>query len=184
MSVLKPKRNESSIEYIRLANDLFSWSVNFVSRLSARYSRLLSERTINLASEVLECCVKANSTYPSCYEYAKMREFYLIKAIGSLDALDVMFAHIYEILMLNPQGAFSKSNGKSVSEKEAVEKLDKMCVKVGEILNRERFILFGIKKATHDKVRTFEKDEKKRIELPEELEGQMRISDFEFELSI
>ena len=48
----------------------------------------------------------------------------------------------------------------------------------------ERFILFGIKKATHDKVRTFEKDEKKRIELPEELEGQMRISDFEFELSI
>ena len=95
MSVLKPKRNESSIEYIRLANDLFSWSVNFVSRLSARYSRLLSERTINLASEVLECCVKANSTYPSCYEYSKMREFYLIKALGSLDALDVMFKNTF-----------------------------------------------------------------------------------------
>jgi len=184
MSVLKPKRNESTIEYVKLANDLFSWTVNFASRLSARYSRLLSDRTISLASDVLECCIKAHNAYPSCYEYAKMREFYFIKALGSLEALDVMFAHIYEILRLNPQGAFSKSNGKSIPENEAVEKLDKMCVTIGEIFNKEKAVLLKIKKSAHDKVRTLEKDEKKHIELPEELEGQMRISDFEFELSI
>lgn len=184
MSVLKPKRKESTIEYIRLANDLFSWTINFVSRLSARYSRLLSERTINLASEVLECCIKANNAYPSCYEYAKMREFYFIKALGALNALDIMFAHIYEILRLNPQGAFSKSNGKSIPENEAVEKLDRMCVMVGEILNKEEAIILRMKKVAHDKVRTFEKDEMKHVELSVELEGQMRISDFEFELSI
>ena len=184
MSVLRPKRNESTIEYIKLADDLFSWTVNFVSRLSARYSRLLSERTISLASEVLECCIKAHNAYPSCYEYAKMREFYLIKALGSLNALDVMYSHIYGILRLNPQGAFSKSNGRSVSETEAVEKLDKMRVAVSEVFNKEVAILLKVKKTAHDKVRTFEKEEKKYIELSEELEGQMRISDFEFELSI
>lgn len=184
MSVLKPRRKESATEYLRVANDLFSWSVNFCSRLSARYSRLLSNMTIDAASELLSSCVKANNSYPKGYEYAKMREFYLVKAIGALDTLDIMMSHIYGILMLNPEGAFSKSNGKSVPEKDAVERLNAMCSTIGGLINKEKGMLVALRKSAHDKVSSFGKQNEVVVDFSSELEGQMKMSEFEFDLEI
>lgn len=42
MSVLKARRTESKAEYINTANNLYAATINFLSRLSARYSRLLA----------------------------------------------------------------------------------------------------------------------------------------------
>lgn len=176
MSVLKPKRKQSSIEYIRLANEIFSHSLNLSSRLSARYGRILQPNIMNAASKLLSECIEADSTFPSCLEYAKMRETHLINAIGALNVLDVMMAHTYEILMLNPQGAFTKS----MSETEAVERLDKMCEETGKLINVELAALKAVRRKTHDKFKELEHSEQKT----EELEGQMKISEFEYELTI
>lgn len=165
-----------------MADELFSWSITFVSRLSARYSRLLANRIMDASSELLEYCIKAQEVYPGNYNYAKMREFYLTKAYGALCILDVMLRHTYDVLMLNPQGAFSKTNGNSVPETEALEKLDKMCANIGNLINKEKGLLIGIKKVTHDKIKSFKNSEPDYEDFSDELEGQIKLTDFEFEL--
>lgn len=65
MSVLQARRNESKAEYINTANKLYVATINFLSRLSARYSRLMAETVSKLASEVVINCEKANNIFPS-----------------------------------------------------------------------------------------------------------------------
>ena len=65
MSVLKNKRTESKAEYINKANAIYLNTLSFITRLSNRYSRLIAQDIIHLASEVLDNCEKANSIFPS-----------------------------------------------------------------------------------------------------------------------
>ena len=60
MSVLKIHRSESKAEYINTANEIFAETMQFLTRLSARYSRLLSPDVMRLASEVLDNAEKAS----------------------------------------------------------------------------------------------------------------------------
>ena len=53
MSVLKAHRSESKAEYINVANKIYIQTINFLSRLSSRYSRLVASEVSSLASEVL-----------------------------------------------------------------------------------------------------------------------------------
>lgn len=59
MSVLKSRRTESKAEYIYTANKIYAETIRFLSRLSARYSRLMSDSVAKLASEVVDHCEKA-----------------------------------------------------------------------------------------------------------------------------
>ena len=43
MSVLKEKRTQSAAEYVNVANQIYVETVSFLTRLSARYSRLVAE---------------------------------------------------------------------------------------------------------------------------------------------
>lgn len=43
MSVLKQKRTTSKAEFINTANQIYVETLNFLTRLSARYSRLIAE---------------------------------------------------------------------------------------------------------------------------------------------
>lgn len=54
MSVLKAHRSESKAEFVNAANKIYIQTINFLSRLSARYSRLMSDSVSNLASSVLD----------------------------------------------------------------------------------------------------------------------------------
>ncbi len=185
MSVLKPKRNISHTEYIQISREILKCSIQFVSRLSARYSRLLASSVSNLACELVSCCVKADNSFPSNYESAKMRELYIIKATGALKSLDVMLVAVYDILMLNPEGAFSKKGGDSIPKREAIEKLDRMCENIGGLINKELDILGGIRRSAHSKVKQFEPSKCEYVFTEsEQLEGQIGISNFEFELKI
>lgn len=65
MSVLKDKRTVSKADFINVAHQIFVETMAFLTRLSARYSRLLAEPTAKLAGEVLDEAEKANSIYPS-----------------------------------------------------------------------------------------------------------------------
>lgn len=65
MSVLKSKRTESKAEYVNVANAIYIETINFLTRISARYSRLIAEPVAKLAGEVIDHAEKANSIYPS-----------------------------------------------------------------------------------------------------------------------
>ena len=45
MSVLKDKRTTSKAEYVNTANQIYVETVAFLTRVSARYSRLIAEGT-------------------------------------------------------------------------------------------------------------------------------------------
>ena len=140
MSVLKSKRTESKAEYVNVANAIYIETINFLTRISARYSRLIAEP----AGEVIAHAEKANSIYPSDDQRRQLRKAHLLEARASLMALDVRLTHCYLIMTQNPQGCFTTPSGKSVDAKKATERLDKMAQKLGELIDRENDLLQGM----------------------------------------
>lgn len=147
MSVLKSRRTESKAEYINTANKLYVSVVGFLSRLSARYSRLMAYTVSNLASEVVDHCEKANSIYPSDDVRKQLREKHLLEARASLMALDLHLFHVYSILITNPEGCFTTASGSPVSPSEASKKLDKMAQNIGEMIDAENGLLTNLLKS-------------------------------------
>lgn len=147
MSVLKAHRSESKAEYINTANKIYVQTINFLSRLSSRYSRLVAESVAELASEVVDNAEKANSIYPSDATRKELRKQHLLESRAALMALDVHLAHCYELMMLNPAGCFSKSNGDSVSSSDAKKKLEHMSQELGELIDAENTMLTSVLKS-------------------------------------
>lgn len=87
MSVLKSKRTESKAEYVNVANAIYIETINFLTRISARYSRLITEPVAKLAGEVIDHAEKANSIYPSDDQRRQLRKAHLLEARASLMAL-------------------------------------------------------------------------------------------------
>ena len=137
MSVLKSKRDKSRADFVSKANEIYTETLNFLSRLSARYSRILTADTAHLASKVLSNAVSAYSISPTDEVGYTERKVYLLRAAGALDSLDVHLSHVYEVLMMNPEGAFSTSNGKTVPGSRATEKLEFMAQSLGEKIDEE-----------------------------------------------
>lgn len=144
MSVLKSKRSESRAEYIHVANQIYVYTINFVVKLSARYSRVLAESTANIASSVIEHCEESNSIFPSNEERKLQRESHLLEARAALTALDNRMAVIYEILSQNPQGCFSTANGNPVDASSAKDKLENLSQVLGELIDKENGILTNL----------------------------------------
>lgn len=144
MSVLKSKRTESKAEYVNIANAIYIETINFLTRISARYSRLIAEPVAKLAGEVIDHAEKANSIYPSDDQRCQLRKAHLLEARASLMALDVRLTHCYLIMIQNPQGCFTTPSGKSVDAKKATERLDKMAQKLGELIDKENDLLQGM----------------------------------------
>lgn len=131
MSVLKEKRTVSKAEYVNTANQIYVETVGFLTRLSARYSRLIAEGTAQLAGEVMDHTEKANKIYPSDEQRKAQRKAHLLEALASLSALDVRLTHAYLVMYQNPQGCFTAPSGKTVPPKEAMDKLDRMAQSPG-----------------------------------------------------
>ena len=144
MSVLKSKRTESKAEYVNVANAIYIETINFLTRISARYSRLIAEPVAKLAGEVIDHAEKANSIYPSDDQRRQLRKAHLLEARASLMALDVRLTHCYLIMIQNPQGCLTTPSGKSVDAKKATERLDKMAQKLGELIDKENDLLQGM----------------------------------------
>ena len=140
MSVLKQKRTTSKAEFINTANQIYVETLNFLTRLSARYSRLIAEPVAKLAGEIIDHAEKANSIFPSDNQRIEMRKAHLLEARASLD---VRLTHVYLILNQNPEGAFTTSKGNPVKSQDAMEKLDKMAQNLGELIDKENELLKG-----------------------------------------
>lgn len=50
---------------MNIANAIYIETINFLTRISARYSRLIAEPVAKLAGEVIDHAEKANGIYPS-----------------------------------------------------------------------------------------------------------------------
>lgn len=147
MSVLQAHRSESKAEFINTANKIYVHTINFLSRLSSRYSRLVAAPVSGLAAEVIDNAEKANSIYPSDETRKELRKRYLLQSRAALMALDVHLAHCYELMMLNPAGCFSKSNGDHVSSSDAKKKLEHMSQELGELIDDENAMLTNVLKS-------------------------------------
>lgn len=143
MSVLKSKRTTSKAEFVNTAHQIFVETLGFLTRLSARYSRLLAEPTTKLAGEVIDHAEKANSIFPSDLQRVELRKAHLLEARASLMALDVRLTHCYTLMSQNPQGCFTDGKGKSLPPSEAMEKLDRMAQSLGEKIDQENELLKG-----------------------------------------
>ena len=151
MSVLSAKRTESKAEFVNTANAIYTETLNFLTRLSARYSRLLAEPTAALAGEVLDHAEKAQSIFPSSDQRKELRNAHLLEARASLMALDVRLTHCYLVMNQNPEGCFTTAKGKPVKGEEAIEKLDRMAQSLGELIDKENELLKGQIKSTEKK---------------------------------
>lgn len=147
MSVLKQKRTTSKAEFINTAAQIYVETLNFLSRLSARYSRLVAEPVAKLAGEVLDHAEKANSIFPSDAQRIELRKAHLLEARASLMALDVRLTLCYEVMNKNPEGCFTTSTGKTVDASKATEKLGKMAQSLGELIDKENELLKGAVKS-------------------------------------
>ena len=143
MSVLKSKRTTSKAEFVNTAHQIFVETLGFLTRLSARYSRLLAEPTAKLAGEVIDHAEKANSIFPSDLQRVELRKAHLLEARASLMALDVRLTHCYTLMSQNPQGCFTDGKGKNLPPSEAMEKLDRMAQSLGEKIDQENELLKG-----------------------------------------
>lgn len=144
MSVLKEKRTVSKMEYVNTANQIYIRTIDFLSRLSARYSRLLAPQIAELAGEVMDRTEKANSIFPSNQQRKELRTAHLLEARASLNALDVRLTHCYWIMSQNPQGCFTSSTGKTVSSTDAMRRLDNMAQTLGELIDQEKDLIKGV----------------------------------------
>lgn len=147
MSVLKAHRSESKAEFVNTANKIYVQTINFLSRLSSRYSRLVADSVAELASEVVDNAEKANSIYPSDATRKELRKQHLLESRASLMALDVHLSHCYELMMLNPSGCFTTGSGNSVSSSDAKKKLEHMSQELGELIDAENALLTSILKS-------------------------------------
>ena len=147
MSVLKNKRSESKAEFVNTANRIYVETINFLSRLSARYSRLLAEPIAKLASDVVSNAEAANNIYPKDEITLKLRTEHMLEARAALSALDVEMALCYEVMLTNPQGCFTTPSGKSLPPEEASYKLEKMSQSLGELIDTEVKLLTSVMKS-------------------------------------
>lgn len=152
MSVLKDKRTQSKMDFVNVANQICDETLEFLSRLSARYSRLLAPDISALAMAVADNAEEGNSKFPSDDLRLEERTKNLLTARAKLAALDVQMARCYSVLYQNPQGAFVDKKGKSIPPAEALKKLENMSQSLGEKIDQEKDLLTG----------TMESDKKKR----------------------
>lgn len=150
MSVLKNKRTTSKAEFVNTANEIYTETINFLSRLSARYSRLLAPKTAELAGDLVSYAEKVQSYFTSDDIRLDLRERDTLQARGALMALDVQLCHCYLVMMKNPQGCFTDSKGNTVPEGEAVKRLDNMSQTLGEKIDAEDELLKGVLKSDAD----------------------------------
>ena len=154
MSVLAQKRTVSKAEFVNTANKIYVETLNFLTRLSARYSRLIAEPVAKLAGEIIDHSEKANSIFPSDPQRVELRKAHLLEARASLMALDVRLTHCYIVMNQNPEGCFTSAKGKTVSSSEAMEKLDKMAQSLGELIDQENELLKGQIKGVRQRLKS------------------------------
>lgn len=153
MSVLKNKRKESSIEFVYNAYKIYIQTIEFISRLSARYSRIMASDISHTAFEVLRNCESASSIVLTNKSTLKKREDYLLNAKAALSSLDVSLSICYEILVQNPSCVLTNKSGKDLSAHDANKKLENMTQSLGELIDKELELIPKVIKMDKERIK-------------------------------
>lgn len=103
MSVYKSKRGKSSAQFVETARQLEEHTLEQCLKVPKRYTFLLTQRIMGLASTVYEKVTSANSVYPVNQHEAQERRDYLIEANAALQALDRQLGILAGVLWKNPE---------------------------------------------------------------------------------
>ena len=151
MSVLACRRNESKIQYTATANFIFDYVLMFMSRLSARYGRLLNNAVMRAATDMLYNVEMAQGIYPSTEEALERRRALLLDANAALSVLDVLLGKCYDVMLKNPQGCFVTPSRKSVPADRAMTRLDSLAQNLGEAIDAEHKLIRGVLRSDRTK---------------------------------
>lgn len=146
MSVLANMRTESKAEFIKVANDLAMESIDLVSRLSARYGRIFTEKISEVALDLIVQTTKANTIRATDKQKFGLRAECLYKARQDLDALEILLIMVYEILLKNPKAAFNKKKPDTTNydTEWATKKLNQIVYSIGLKIDKEEALLKGV----------------------------------------
>lgn len=144
MSVLVANRRVSKAEYVNTAIALYKQTIHFLSRMSARYARLMAADVAHLASQIVTHSEAANSIYVNDEVKRQLREKHLVEAKAALRALDVQVKLCYELMLDNPQGCYTNGKGDTLAPKEAEQRLNKTAEQLAALINKENDLLTGI----------------------------------------
>lgn len=132
MSVYKSKRGKSSVQFVETARKLEEHTLEQCLKVPKRYTFLLTQRIMGLASEVYEDVVSANSIFPVNQHEAQLRRDHLTAANAALQALDRQLGLLAGVLWKNPENF----NG-----------FDHAFTVWGDLINEEAKLISGIKRA-------------------------------------
>ena len=111
MSVLKSKRTTSKAEFVNTANQIYIETLNFLTRLSARYSRLLADLR-RFWLERSSTMRKRPTAFFRLTSAGGVEKSSSLGARASLMALDVRLTHCYSIMSQNHRDALPTAKGK------------------------------------------------------------------------
>lgn len=103
MSVYKSKRGESSVQFLETARQLEIHTLEQCLKIPKRYTFLLTQEIMRLATAVYNGVTAANSVYPTNQHEAQLRRDYLIAANANLQALDRQLGIAAGVLYKNPE---------------------------------------------------------------------------------
>lgn len=84
MSVRKNERGKSPMDFVEFADQLETEALRMCHKFPKAYTFILTNRTVNLASEVYECVLSANSIMPETEAEKQARIALLQQALGAL----------------------------------------------------------------------------------------------------
>lgn len=111
----------------------------------------MGEGIVETAMKVVQEYNIANNFYPSNEITLEKRRTHLRIAKGYLKSLDYYLSYCYEILMLNPQGAFTNAKGDTLPSSKAKGKIEKSSQILGELIAKEYDLIS--QRIKNDKIR-------------------------------
>ena len=132
MSVYKSKRGKSSVQFVETARKLEEHTLEQCLKVPKRYTFLLTQRIMGLASTVYEEVVAASSIYPTNQHEAQLRRDHLTAANAALQALDRQLGLLAGVLWKNPEN---------------FKGFDHAFTVWGDLINEEAKLISGIKRA-------------------------------------
>ena len=96
MSVIKNKRNESSMQFLDNMKKLHAFTIAFCMKCPKRWDRFLTEDIAKLTNSALIHLKSGNSVYPTNQYERQLRKVEFTKALGDLQALITLIDNLFD----------------------------------------------------------------------------------------
>lgn len=101
MSVIKSKRGSSNMQFLECALNLEVFTIKACMNFSKRYTFLITNDMVSLATEIHHSVKRANSIYPKSQYEAVLRRECFLRAYGDCQCLISQIQVAYELNIIN-----------------------------------------------------------------------------------